>query len=210
VKLRLIPRDDGFYPLFKRQVAIVAEAVGILAAETRDYREPAAASAKLRDLEHAGDDLNHEITRRLEQTFVTPFDRDAIHHLASGLDDILDLVEEVADKFVLYHVAAPPDGAADMAELLARSCAVLVEAIDHLDKPATLRPYPIELHRIEKEGDALVRSLIQRLFDGATDIRPLLIGKEIYDGLEDALDRTDHVGRVLEGVALSVGPGPTW
>lgn len=117
MKLRLIPRDDGFYPLFKRQVAILAEAVQILAAETREYRDPTAASARLRDLEHAGDDLNREITRRLAQTFVTPFDRDAIHHLASGLDDVLDLVEEVADKFVLYQLAAPPAGAADMAEL---------------------------------------------------------------------------------------------
>ena len=152
MKLRLIPRDDGFYPLFKRQVAIVAEAAGILAAETRAYRDPAAAAARLRDLEHAGDDMNHAITLRLEQTFVTPFDRDAIHHLASGLDDILDLVEEVGDKFALYELAAPPPGAAEMAELLAGSCAVLVEAIDHLDKPATLRPYPLELHRIEKEG----------------------------------------------------------
>lgn len=210
MKLRLIPRDDGFYPLFRRQVAVVAEAAQILAAESRDYRDPAAASARLRDLEHAGDDLNHQITRRLEQTFVTPFDRDSIHHLANGLDDILDLVEEVADKFVLYNLAAPPEGAAGMAELLARSCAVLVEAIGHLDNPATLRPYPIELHRIEKEGDTLVRSLIQRLFDGATDVRPLLIGKEIYDGLEDALDRTDHIGRVLDNLALSVGPGPRW
>lgn len=131
-------------------------------------------------------------------------------HLVSGLDDILDLAEEVADKFVLYNLAAPPDGAADMTDLLARSAAVLVEAIDHLDKPATLRPYPVELHRIEKEGDTLVRSLIQRLFENATDIRPLLIGKEIYDGLEDALDRADHVGRVLDNLALSVGPGPRW
>lgn len=210
MKLRLIPRDDGFYPLFKRQIAIVAVAVQVLADGMRDYSDPAGTATRLRDLEHAGDDVNHEIMLRLEQTFVTPFDRDAIHNLASGLDDILDLAEEVADKFVLYQLAAPPDGAAAMADLLARSTAVLVEAIDHLEDPATLRPYPVELHRIEKEGDALVRSFIQRLFDGATDIRPLLIGKEIYDGLEDAIDTADHVGRALDNLALSVGPGPRW
>jgi predicted phosphate transport protein (TIGR00153 family) len=210
VKLRLIPRDTSFYPLFTRQVAIVAEAAGILAAELRDYGDPAATSSKLRELEHAGDDQNHEIMARLEQTFVTPFDRHAIHALAGGLDDILDLIEEVADKFVLYRLAAPPDGAADMAELLRRSCAVLVEAIDHLERPAELRTYPLELHRLEKEGDTLVRSLIQRLFEGATDVRPLLIGKEIYDGLEDAIDRTDRVGRVLDNLALNVSPGPSW
>lgn len=210
MRLRLIPRDEGFYPLFRRQVAIVAEAAGILAAALRDYRDSAAASTKLRELEHVGDDLNHEIMSRLEDTFVTPFDRHAIHELAGLLDDVLDLIEEVADKFVLYELSAPPVGAADLADLLARSCAVLAQAIDHLDRPADLRPYPAELHRLEKEGDTLVRGLIQRLFDGATDVRPVLIGKEIYDGLEDAIDRTDHVGRVLDGLALRAGPGPRW
>lgn len=210
MSFRLIPRDTGFYPLFRRQVAIVAEAAGILAAELRDYRDPAATSTRPRDLEHAGDDVNHQIMARLEQTFVTPFDRKAIHELAGNLDDVLDLVEEVADRFVLYKISAPPPGAADQADLLARSCAVLVEAIDHLDRPAELRPYPVELHRLEKEGDTLVRDLVQRLFDGATDVRPVLIGQEIYDGLEDAIDRTDRVGRVLDGLALNVGPGPSW
>jgi Phosphate transport regulator (distant homolog of PhoU) len=210
VKLRLIPRDTGFFQLFKRQVAIVAEAARILAAELRDYRDPAAASTKLRDLEHAGDGVNHEIMARLEQTFVPPFDRHAIEVLAGGLDDILDLIEEVADKFVLYKVSAPPPGAADQANLLARSCAVLVEAIDHLERPAELRAYPVELHRLEKEGDTLVRTLVQRLFDDASDVRPVLIGQEIYGGLEDAIDRTDQVGRVLDNLALSVGPGPSW
>lgn len=210
MKLRLIPRETGFYPLFTRQAAIVAEAADLLAHELRDYRDPAGTSARLRDMEHAGDELNHEIMARLENTFVTPFDRHAIHALASGLDDVLDLIEEVADKFVLYGVERPPAGTAEQAELLARSCAVIVEAIGHLDRPSKLRPYPAELHRLEKEADTLVRASIQRLFDGATDIRPLLIGKEIHDGLEDAIDRTDKVGRVLDNLALSHGPGPSW
>ena len=208
--LRLIPRDTGFYPLFRRQAAIVAEAANLLAHELHDYRDPAAISAKLRELEHSGDDLNHEIIARLENTFVTPFDRHEIHALASGLDDVLDLIEEVADKFVLYALERPPAGTAEQAALLAQSCAVLVEAIAHLDRPSDLRPYPAELHRLEKEADTLVRASIQRLFDDATDIRPLLIGKEIHDGLEDAIDRTDKVGRVLDNLALIYGPGPSW
>lgn len=210
MKLRLIPRDEGFYRLFERQVAIVAEAAQILAAESRDFRDPAAASARLRDLEHAGDELKHEVSRRIEQTFVAPFDRHAIYDLAAGLDDVLETIEEVADTFVLYSLDAPPAGTAEMAALLARSCGVLVEAIDHLHDLASLRKYPPELHRIEKEGDVLVRGLIQRLFDGATDVRPVLIGQEVYNLLKDALDGTHKVGRVLEGLGLSIGPRPRW
>lgn len=209
--LRLIPLDTGFYPLFRRQAAIVTEAAGILSSDLRDYHEPTALSTKVRELEHAGDDLNHEITARLDTTFVTPFDRHTIRALASGLDDVLDLIEEVSDKFALYRLEEPPSGAAEQAELLARSCGVLVEAIDHLVRPSELRPYPAELHRVEKEGDTLARRLIQRLFDDATeDIRPVLIGKEIHDGLEDAIDRADRVGQILDSLALSYGPGPSW
>ena len=210
MRLRLIPRDIGFYSLFIRQAALVAEAANVLAHELRDFRDPDGTSAKLRDLEHAGDDINHEIMARLENTFVTPFDRHAIHELASGLDDVLDLIEEVADKFVLYGLAQPPAGAAEQADLLSRSCGVIVEAVAHLQRPSELRPYPAQLHRLEKEGDALVRASIQRLFEGATDVRPLLIGKEIHEDLEDAIDRTDKVGRVLDGLALSYGPGLSW
>ena len=210
MKLRLIPRDTGFHDLFARQAGIVAEAAVTLATELRDHHDPAAASTRLRELEHDGDDLNHEVMARLAGTFVAPFDRHAIHDLASGLDDVLDLIEEVADELVLYQLTAAPAGAADQAGLLSRACAEIVEAIDHLERPTELRPYAEEIHRIEKDGDALVRRLIQRLFDGTTDVRPVLIGHEVYQGLEAALDRADRVGRVLDRLALSYGPGPYW
>lgn len=207
MSLRLIPRERVFYDLFRDQVATVREAAVLLEVDLREFRDPAAASGRLRELEHAGDDLNHTIMARLEITFVTPFDRHEVHALAGGLDDVLDLVEEVGDKLVLYRLPAPPAGAADQAAILVRACEVLAEAIDHLERPVELRPYPSELHRLEKEGDALYRSLVQRLFDGATDVRPVLIGKEIYGGLEDALDRADRVGQVLERIGSASG-GP--
>lgn len=101
MKPRLIPHDTGFHDLFARQAALVAEAAVILATELREYRDPAAASQKLRELEHAGHDVNHETIAHFTRTFVAPFDRTAIHDLATGLDDVLDRLEEVADKLVL-------------------------------------------------------------------------------------------------------------
>ena len=210
MKLRLTPRDTGLQDLFARQAAIVAEAAVILASELREYHDPAAVSRRLRELEHAADDVNHETLAHLGRTFVAPFDRTAIHDLTTGLDGVIDCIEEVADKLVLYQLTEPPSGAADQAELVAQACRVIVEAIDHPERPTELRPYADEIHSLETEGDALVRELLRRLFDGATNVRPVLIGQEIYRGLDAALDRADRVGRVLDRLALSFGPGPYW
>lgn len=205
MSLRLIPRERAFHDLFRDQAATVTEAARVLEADLREFTDPPAASLKLRELEHRGDEINHAIMARLAETFVPPFDRHEVHELASALDDVIDLAEEVADKIVLHGLASPPAGAADQATLLRRASEVLAEAIGHLERPVELRPYPARLHDLEKEGDALVRSLVQRLFDGATDVRAVLIGKEIYAGLEDAIDRTDKVGQVLERIGSAHG-----
>ena len=185
----------------------MTEAARVLEADLRDFDDPDSASRTLRELEHRGDDINHAIVGQLAETFVPPFDRHHVLELAGALDDVIDLAEEVADKVVLYRLAAPPAGASDQAVVLRQACEVLSEAIGHLERPAELRPYPARLHELEKDGDALVRSLIRRLFEGATDVRPVLIGKEIYEGLEGAIDRTDRAGRVLERIAFANG-GP--
>ena len=207
MSLRLIPRERAFYELFRDQAAIVTEAARVLEADLGDFDDPDAASLTLRELEHRGDELNHAIMARLAETFVPPFDRHEVHDLANALDDVIDLAEEVADKVVLYRLAAPPRGAADQAALLRQACEVVSDAIGHLDRQAEVRPYPARLHELERAGDALVRSLNRQLFEGATDVRPVLIGQEIHRGLEDALDRTDRAGRVLERIASASG-GP--
>jgi uncharacterized protein len=106
VKLRLVPRDTGLHYLFVRQAALAVEAAMIRATELGEYRDPAAASRRLRDLEHAGDDVNHETIAHLARTFVAPFDRTAIHDLTTSIDDVLDRIEEVADKLLPYRLAA--------------------------------------------------------------------------------------------------------
>ncbi len=139
-----------------------------------------------------------------------PFGANEVLALATTLDDVLDLVEETADKLALYHLARPPRGADDQAKLLRRACALIVEAVDSLDRPSGLRPYSVRLHAMEKEADAIFRRHIRRLFDGGSDVRSVLTGKDIYRGLEAATDRADAVGRVLDGIALGFGSGPTW
>jgi uncharacterized protein Yka (UPF0111/DUF47 family) len=198
---RLIPRERAFYDLFRDHVAIVVEAARALEVDLREFVDPAEASTTLRQLERRGDDVNHAIMGRLAETFVPPFDRHQVQELAGLLDDIIDLAEEVAHKVVLYGLTAPPAGASDQAQHLVLASEVLAEAIDHLERPIELRPYPARLHQIERRGDVIVRTNTKRLFEGATDVRPVLIGQEIYGALEDAIDRTDHAGQVLERIA---------
>ncbi len=132
-----------------------------------------------------------------------PFDREQTLALALALDDMIDLVEEVADKLAIYHLARPPKGAADQAALLRRACAVIVEAVDDLERPSELRQYAVRLDEIAKKADSLFRRRMRRLFDDGNDVRSVLTGKDIYRGLKSAIDRADAVGRVLDGIALN-------
>jgi uncharacterized protein len=202
---RLIPTDQQFYELFAQQAAVAAEGARVLEAELRDYVDPTAAANKLQELEHRGDDVNHAVLRHLEATFVIPFERQDIHALTGVLDDIIDLVEKVGDMLVLYHVPVAPPGAADQAALLVRACDVIVEGVGELIRPVELRAYPPRIHAIEKEGDVLRRHLIQQLFDSPPNALAVLTGEEIYEGLEDAIDAADRVGRVLEQIGTTYG-----
>lgn len=203
----LIPRDRAFYPLFGEQVAIVAQGTRVLETMLRDYALPEAQAAELRALEHHGDELNHRIVERLEQTFVTPFGREEIHDLAARLDEVLDQTEEAADLLVLYRLEGPPAGAADQASLLVRQGGLLEEAIACLPSPSRLKPFVVQLHALEKDGDQLLRTVIQRLFDLPPAVPVLLAALDVHRKIESAIDASDHVGQVLDRVALQyAGP----
>jgi uncharacterized protein Yka (UPF0111/DUF47 family) len=205
MSFRLIPTDQRFYELFADQAAVAAEGARVLESELRDYVDPSAAADRLRDLEHRGDDINHEVLAHLESTFVTPFERHDIHDLTGVLDDIIDLAEKVADMLVLYHVPVPPPGAADQATILAQACDVIVEGVGSLMDPVELRAFPPRIHALEKEGDRLRRRNIERLFEPSTSPLAVLTGEEIYEGLEDSIDAADRVGRVLERIGATYG-----
>lgn len=207
MSVRLIPRDRGFYALFQEQAMIAAEAARVLETDLRSFDDPTAASTKLQELEHRGDDTNHAVLKRLEATFVLPFVHDEIQALTSRLDDIVDLTEKIGDMLVLYHVKAPPPGAVEQAEILVQACDVIVEAMALLEHAAELRPFSDRLHALEKQGDDIWGRNIRQLFDAPTDAMAVLTGEEIYDGLEDVVDATDAVGRVI-GVLASTPDGP--
>jgi predicted phosphate transport protein (TIGR00153 family) len=202
VRLRLIPRDVHFFDLFVEDAANVLGGARLLEAMLRTYDVVERRAGEIRDVEHRGDEMSHEIGHRLESTFVTPFDREEIHALISGLDDVLDYVEEVSDIFLLYRIPAPTPVAIQQASIVVRQCEQLYEALQHLRGFHGLEKYWIEVHRLENEGDQLARSAIADLFQGGQDPVEIIKWKEIYGLLESTIDKCEDVANIIERIVV--------
>ena len=199
---RLIPRDDRFFELFVEDAANVLNGARQLEAMLRTYDQPETRAAEIRACEHRGDEISHEIGHRLEATFVTPFDREDIYALISALDDVLDLIEESADTFVLYRVDAPTSTAVEQAAIIVRQAEILHEALVHLQGFKGLDQYWIEVHRLENEGDQIVRAAIARLFDEERDPVDVLKWKDIYSLLEATIDKAEDAANIIERITI--------
>lgn len=202
MKFRLIPREERFFDLFVEDAANVLDGARQLEAMLRSYENPDKAAKKIRETEHRGDEISHDIGRRLEQTFVTPFDREEIHALISGLDDILDLIEQVSDTFVLYNINAPTKTAVKQAALVVQSCETIHGALSHLRGFKELDRFVVEIHRLENEGDRLARSAIAGLFDDGNKTIEVLKWKDIYSLLEDTIDKCEDVADLIERIVV--------
>lgn len=200
---RLTPQDTSFFSLF-------ATSAGLLVDATRELTrfleaEPSGRSAiaqRLRDLEHAADDSTHEVLKKVNSSFITPFDREDIHALAASLDDCMDLIEETADLIVLYHIGDLPTGLTQQFEILARMAEVTAEAMPRLRSLKDLSSYWIEINRLENQADELHRAMVAELFNNATDAVYVIKLKGIIDGFEDAADSFEKVAHVVEGIAV--------
>ena len=199
---RLIPREERFFDLFVEDAANVLDGARQLEAMLRSYDNPDKSAKKIRETEHKGDEISHDIGHRLESTFVTPFDREEIHALIAGLDDILDLIEEVADTFVLYRIESPTKTSVKQSALVVQACETLHMALSHLRGFNDLDKYIVEVHRIENEGDKLCRSAIAGLFDDGTKTIDVLKWKDVYSLLEDTIDKCEDVADMIERIVV--------
>ncbi|HEX7491427.1 MAG TPA: DUF47 family protein [Candidatus Limnocylindrales bacterium] len=199
---RLIPREERFFDLFVADAANVLDGARQLETMLRTYDNPDKSAKKIRETEHKGDDISHDIGHRLESTFVTPFDREEIHALIAGLDDILDLIEEVADTFVLYRIESPTKASIKQAALVVQACETLHQALTNLRGFKDMDKYIMEVHRIENEGDKLARSAIAGLFDDGTKTIDVLKWKDVYALLEDTIDKCEDVADMIERIVV--------
>jgi uncharacterized protein Yka (UPF0111/DUF47 family) len=199
--MRFTPLTQGrrFFELFERQGSIVSETLGEL---SKSLLEGKSRHARLRDLEHQCDDVTHQIHNLVNNIFATPIDQEDILMLASSLDDIVDLAEETADKVDLYRIQSITDPAKEMGEYLAKAGTEIAEAVKHLQGIAELQPRRAEIHRMENEGDRMLRVAIGDLFSKERDAAELLKWKDIYDLLEATMDACEHSANVMETIAI--------
>ena len=202
MRLRLIPHDVRYFDLFVDDAANVLGGARLLEAMLRTYDDPERLADEIRETEHRGDAISHDIGHRLEATFVTPFDREDIYALISGLDDILDLVEEVADTFVLYRIEAPTSIAVEQASIVVKQVELLHDALAHLQGFKGLDRYWIEVHSLENEGDRIVRAAIAELFLNEKDPINLVRWKDVYGLLEDTIDKAEDVANIIERITI--------
>jgi predicted phosphate transport protein (TIGR00153 family) len=199
---RLIPREEKFFDLFEesaRNVERGAQALADLMERGGNFVEGA---ARIKAIESEGDRLTHEAIRRLNQTFVTPIDREDIYALVAAMDDVLDLVEATAARLALYEVTAVPAEANSLARLILRSAEQIVAGLPRLRRMEDVMPYCVELNRLENEADEVLRGAIAALFSKRADPIEILKWKEIYETLESATDKCEDVANILEGVLL--------
>ncbi len=200
--MQLIPRDAKFYDLFREQAANIQEAARKLVAVFEDFREVEKAVTEIKFVEHKGDQIIHNLMTKLNQTFITPFDREDIHALASTLDDVLDLIDSVASRITMYKVAAITPGARQLARVVLHASEILVQAVAQLSKPQNILEYCRQLTQLEKDADQIKRECIARLFENSTDPIEVIKWKEIYEVLEATTDKCEDVADVLESVVL--------
>jgi uncharacterized protein len=205
---RLTPHERGFYPLFTRaaeNIAVAADELAKLVAT--DFAGRATLAARVKEAELAGDEVTHEIMVKINTTFVTPFDREDIYRLASALDDVLDAIEEAADRIVLYRLGTLPNGIAAQVEVLQRAAAATAEAMPRLEKMAELQGYWIEVNSLENEADDIYRTLLGDLLAPPEDTPPadvltVLKIKEVVETLEEAADAFETVANTIESIAV--------
>jgi predicted phosphate transport protein (TIGR00153 family) len=201
-RLRLVPRDESFFELFVRQAENVETAAQTLHDLITDYRDVAAKAGYLRDLEHEGDEITHEVMRRLNTVFVTPLDHEDIHALTSTLDDVLDHIEAAGDLFVLHKIDRPLPSMEQQVEVLLSATRTMREALGVLPKYDRLTPLWVEINRIENQGDRIYRQAVADLFDGDYRAMDVLKWKGIIDEMEAAVDKIEDVSDALEAIAL--------
>ncbi|GAA4609602.1 DUF47 family protein [Actinoallomurus liliacearum] len=202
MRFRLTPREDSYYDMFADSANNLVTGARLLVELIGDGADREAIAEKMRACEHAGDEFTHAIMRRLNESFITPFDREDIYRLASTLDDVMDFMEAAADLVLLYKIEELPRDVVAQVEVLERAAELTAEAMPRLRGLRDLSEYWIEINRLENQGDQTYRRLLAELFSGEYDALTVLKVKEVVDQLEAAADAFEHVANIVETIAV--------
>ncbi len=200
--VRIIPRETKFFDLFEDMASNVADGARLLRGVLENFENVEVQVQKIKEIEHRGDDMTHAVMTKLNQTFITPFDREDIHRLASTLDDVLDFVNAAGQRLVLYKIRRAPASAVELAGLIVRQADELTKAVSLLEKNKHVLEHCVEINRLEDEADRVCRESIASLFDHEKDPINLIKMKELFEVLEMATDKAEDAANVLEAVVL--------
>lgn len=201
----IIPRNMAFFDLFEKAGAVVVRAAETYAALACDYEHRTEHVARIRQLEHDGDEIAHRAFDRLDKSFITPFDREDIEILMVRMDDVIDEIDAAAKRLTLYQIPAPTGAFIKQTEVLLKACRLTAEAVTRLrdlKKPNGLHEALVEIHFLENVGDDNNHAALAELFEKGGD--PLLVmkWKEIYELTERAIDRCEDIANIIRGIML--------
>jgi predicted phosphate transport protein (TIGR00153 family) len=201
--VRLIPRETKFFDMFVGMAENLIEGARLMKALLENFQDVPAQVSRLKDIEHRGDEMTHAVITKLNQTFITPFDREDIHRLASSLDDVLDLLNAAGDRLIVYKIDAVPRESAVLAGLILQQSEELARAVSILEKQhQRVLQHCVEINRLENEADRVTRDAVGKLFEYERDPIQLIKIKELYEVLELATDKAEDAANVLESVIL--------
>src|SRR5699024_7176281 len=200
---RMTPRDTTFFDLFTASAEHLVTGSKLLGELLgTDLAGRKVIAKQMNEVEHLADEATHTIMRRMNSTFVTPFDRDDIYELASALDDCMDFMEEASDLIVLYKLDEVPRRVADQVQILQRCAEITAEAMPRLRSMSDLQDYWVEINRLENQADKQHRKLLAQMFDEITDPILLMKLKEVVEILEEAADAFETVANTVETIAV--------
>jgi predicted phosphate transport protein (TIGR00153 family) len=200
---KLLPREEQYFTLFAQMTSYINDAaktlVEMLSQRDGDYQEYV---QRIKSIEHACDDLTHSVATRLNQSFITPFDREDIYMMSKALDDVVDLIDGAARSVVMYDIHETTEAAKQLAGIIQRMAVQLNEIVSVLQKPKGVTERLVELHRLENEGDDIYQRAVGALFLENRDPLEVIKWKDVYEKLEDTIDRSENVANIIEGVII--------
>ncbi len=204
---KLFPKDRWFFERFSLAADGVQAAASVFVDLLQNYQEPALLTfvQRIKELEHEGDRLTHEVIARLNKSFLTPFDREDIYQLISRLDDVLDLLDSAASRILHYHIGTPPPKLLQQVKVLQNAAGVVQSLVQKLQPKidyAAIRDYFEQVHHFENEGDLVLREAVSALFETERDPIRVIKLKEIHEFVETAIDKCEDVANTIEGICV--------
>jgi predicted phosphate transport protein (TIGR00153 family) len=204
----LIPKEEKFFDMFEVQAKRITETAKIFKQLLGNWDPESPLIQKIRDLEHEADSTTHEIIDKLNRTFITPFDREDIHRLASKMDEVIDLMQGTASRMHRYHLKSTSEELVHLAEIVLRSVETMEKAVFGLrdiQRPKRILEYCIEINSYENQGDQLLDLAMEKLFANQKDPIEVIKWKEIYEMVETATDMCEDVANTIESIVVKHG-----